>query len=79
MTFEERIEKLIERHEALVQYLELSSHDWNQRYGTLSQATDKHGKQIDELSMLVRRTVDSVDTLARIVALHEHRLDSLEG
>jgi methyl-accepting chemotaxis protein len=72
MSFEEQIEKLTERHEALVQYLDSSSHGWNERY-------EKQSKQIDDLTAAFKQTASSIDALARIAELHEHRLDRLEG
>jgi hypothetical protein len=54
-----------ERLEALTHNLELLSHE-----------TEKHDKQIAQLSTLVTEVAEGTARLLRVVEMHEHRLDS---
>jgi hypothetical protein len=65
MTIDERLEKLTERHEALTQTVELMA------------AENQAG--FARLEKIVGQMARSIDTLARVVELHEHRIDTLEG
>ena len=68
MTIDERLERLTERHEALTQTVELMAAENRAGFERL-------GKVENILGQLAR----SLDTLARVVELHEHRIDTLEG
>ena len=68
MTIDERLEKLTERHEALTQTVELMAAENRAGFERL-------GKVENILGQMAR----SIDTLARVVELHEHRIDTLEG
>jgi hypothetical protein len=65
MTIDERLERLTERHEALTQTVELMA------------AENQAG--FARLEKIVGQMARSIDTLARVVELHEHRIDTLEG
>jgi hypothetical protein len=65
MTIDERLEKLTERHEALTQTVELMA------------AENRAG--FARLEKIVGQMARSIDTLARVAELHEHRIDALEG
>jgi hypothetical protein len=65
MTIDDRLERLTERHEALTQSVELMAAETRAGFARLEN--------------IVGQMARSIDTLARIVELHEHRLDSLEG
>ena len=65
MTIDERLEKLTERHEALTQTVELMA------------AENQAG--FARIEKIVGQMARSVNTLARVVELHEHRIDTLEG
>ena len=68
MTIDERLERLTERHEALTQTVELMA------------AENRAGfARLEKVEKIVGQMARSVDTLARVVELHEHRLDTLEG
>jgi hypothetical protein len=56
-----------ERLEALTHNLEL-----------LSLETEKHDKQIAQLSTLVTEVAEGTARLLRVVEMHEHRLDSYD-
>jgi hypothetical protein len=65
MTFEERLEKMAERHEALAQTVELmaaENRDRDQRWG----------KTLGEI-------MEALARLLHIAEIHEHRLERLEG
>ena len=65
MTIDERLERLTERHEALTQTVELMA------------AENQAG--FARLEKIVGQMARSIDTLARVVELHEHRIDTLES
>ena len=65
MTIDERLERLTERHEALTQTVELMA------------AENQAG--FARLEKIVGQMARSIDTLARVVELHERRIDTLEG
>jgi len=68
MTIDERLDRLTERHEALTQTVELMA------------AENRAGfARLEKVENLVGQMARSIDTLARIVELHEHRIDALEG
>jgi chromosome segregation ATPase len=86
MDFEQRIDKLTERHEALTQTIELMTHDWNERYSALTRNIDKlaaESKQTDkvvrDLGKFVTDIAEGTARLLRVVESHEHRLAELEG
>ena len=59
MTIDERLEKLVERHEALAQTVELLSHDVRQQYESI-QALTKNAQTL----------YDSIQGLVRIAEMH---------
>jgi hypothetical protein len=65
MTSDERVERLIERHEALTQTVELMQRDYQHRF---EQITDTFGLALD-----------SIKRLENIALAHERRLDGIEG
>ncbi len=75
MTIDERLERLTERHEALTQTVELMAAENRAGFARL----DKLAEQQEALIRTVGQMARSIDTLARVVELHEHRLDTLEG
>jgi hypothetical protein len=68
MTIDERLERLTERHEALTQTVELMA------------AENRAGfERLGRVENILGQVARSIDTLARVVELHEHRIDTLEG
>ncbi len=68
MTIDERLERLTERHEALTQTVEMMA------------AENRAGfARLERVENILGEMAQSIDTLARVVELHEHRLDTLEG
>ena len=68
MTIDERLEKLTERHEALTQTVELMATENRAGFARLQQ-----------VEKILGQMARSMDTLARVVELHEHRIDDLES
>ena len=68
MTVDERLVKLIERHEALTQSVELIAH-----------TQEAHDRQIAKLIELSGKDAENIRGLARLVENHERRLSDLES
>ena len=68
MTIDERIEKLVERHEALAQSVELFHADMR-----------AHELRLDKLTGIVETLADTVSKIVRVLELHERRIGGLEG
>ena len=68
MTIDERLDRLVERHEALSQTVELLTRDIQQLSGS-----------VVELRELARQDGENIRSLARIAEIHERRLSDLEG
>ena len=68
MTFEQRIERLTERHEALTQSVEL-----------LHGESIEHTKQIEALLATATKDGEHIRALVRLAEIHERRLTHLEG
>jgi hypothetical protein len=62
MTIDARLEKLVERHEALTQSVEL-----------LMAEGHETGKRISALEQLAQQDGENIRALARIAEIHEHR------
>jgi len=65
MTIDERLDRLTERHEVMTQTVELMAMENRAGFA--------------RLETIVGQMARSIHTLARIVDLHEHRIDTLEG
>ena len=68
MTIDERLDRLVQRHEALtqtVEHLALQSEEQNKHLDRILAALDKDG--------------ENIRALARIAEIHEHRISELEG
>ena len=68
MTIDERLERLTERHEALAQSLELLTHEVRETRAAA-----------EALVVAVQTDAENIRALARIAAIHEHRLTDLES
>lgn len=82
MTFEERLDKLTVRHEALTQSVELLLHAQqdNERAMEKTQAAmDKNQAAMAKTQTMLADVVMSIDSLARIAHVHERRITGLEG
>jgi hypothetical protein len=65
MNFEERLEKLTERHEALTQTVELMAAENRDR-------DRRWSKTLDQM-------MEGIARLLHVAEIHEHRLENLEG
>jgi len=68
MTFEERIERLTERHEVLAQTVELLAAE-NRQMAAENKERDKRLGQI----------MEGLARLVHVAEIHEHRITGLEG
>ena len=71
MTFEERLDRLVDRHEALTQSVEIIAHlqlDYEK----------KNQIQIEKNQVLMTQVLESINSLARIAHAHEQRISNLE-
>jgi methyl-accepting chemotaxis protein len=75
MTIDERLEKLTERHEALTQTVELMAAENRAGFARLGQVE----QAFQRVEQILSRMAQSMDVLARVVELHEHRIDDLES
>lgn len=73
--FEERIDALTARHEALTMNLELISHDLEM----LRARSEKDDERIKALLANSERDAENIRALARIAEVHEHRLIISKG
>ena len=72
MSFDERMDRIAERHAALAQTVELLGR-MQQDFGRATE--DAHRKN----QVLMTQVLESIDSLARIAHPHEHRISDLEG
>lgn len=93
MTFEERLDAIAARHEALAQTVELNGHlliDFikassrdderiRARHEALAQTVELNGHQITDLIVAINKDAENIRALARIAGAHERRIDHLEG
>jgi len=93
MNIDERLEKLAERHEALSQTLELMAHMHRDFETAQNQLMRETGQKISALAILAEqnevragqmqaamtRMMESIDRLAHIADIHEHRITGLES
>lgn len=71
MTFEEKIDRLTERHEALAQTVELMGHRINDLANELR-------TNINGLITAINKDAENIRMLANIATSHEHRIERLE-
>jgi hypothetical protein len=75
MNFDERIERLTERHEALTQSVELLLIEAKQTAIAARENTDNIRKLVE----ISNRDANDIAALARIAESHERRVTGLEG
>jgi archaellum component FlaC len=68
MTFEDRLDRLTERHEALTQTVEL-----------LAMETRELAAETRELKSAIAQDAENIRALARIAEIHERRITHLEN
>ncbi len=67
MCFEERLDRLAERHEALTESVELIAH-----------LQQKHEETLQKNQVLMANVIENIDRLARIAHAHEQGISDLE-
>lgn len=81
MTIDERLERLVERHEALAPTVELNQHQIEANTQAIARLTEAQMRaaemQVKNEIMLAELSED-VRTLAAISKLHNNRIDRLE-
>jgi hypothetical protein len=82
MTTDERIDRLVERHEALAQSVELlaiEGRELAERIKEQGRNIKEQGENIDKLLVASKQDGENILALAHIAELHERRLSGLEG
>ena len=74
MDFDQRLDRLTERHEALAETLELVVHMQRKN----EEAHQKNEVLLEKSQTLIVQVIESVDSLARIAHAHERRITNLE-
>ena len=74
MTFEERLDRLVDRHEALTQSVELIAHLQQKNEETLG----KNQVLMEKNQVLIAQVLESINGLSRIALAHEQRISNLE-
>jgi len=74
MDFDQRLDRLTERHEALAQTLELVVHMQRKN----EEAHQKNEVLLEKSQTLIVQVIESVDSLARVAHAHERRITNLE-
>lgn len=72
MTFDERLDRLTERHEALTQSIELMIHENRERVAQWEAQSAQWELRFGQIATILER-------LTQIADSHERRLDRLEG
>jgi predicted nuclease with TOPRIM domain len=75
MTIDERLDRLVERHEALTQSVELLRLQGEEQ----GKRIDKLTEDVSALTENVQRVVGVVERLAEIARDHDRRITHLEG
>lgn len=82
MTIDERLERLVGRHEALAQSVELLSietRELRSAIGELRAAQEKDAENIRTITTAIEMDAENIRALARVAEIHERRLTHLEG
>ncbi len=82
MMIDERLDRLVVRHEALSQPVELLTKDVReigQQVGELGQRFGELGEHVGSLSKYVGEIAEGTARLLHVAEIHEHRIIRLEG
>ena len=72
MSFDDKIERLTERHEALTQSVELIRLQTDE----LARRNAEQSRTIDAILVAIHKDSENIARLARIAESHQHRLDA---
>ena len=81
MTIDERLDRLVERHEALtqtVEHLALQGEEQNKRIRLQGENIDKILENIGKILIALEKDGENIRGLAHIAEIHEHRISDLE-
>jgi 2-phospho-L-lactate transferase/gluconeogenesis factor (CofD/UPF0052 family) len=78
MTFEERIEALTRRHEALAESLELVGYRLDQQERLMAEQNRANELLFAQIALRFADTRDAIDRIARIAGVHQDRIDGHE-
>jgi hypothetical protein len=81
MNIDERLERLVERHEALAQSVELlvaANRENSELIRENSELTRENSVHIGKLIEVTNQDAENIRALARIAESHDHRLTDLE-
>ncbi|MCX6592559.1 MAG: hypothetical protein NTZ56_13640 [Acidobacteria bacterium] len=79
MTIDERLERLTERHQALVESVELFVASTRENFQSTNAGLARVGTMVDQLVVAVQQTNESVASLLTVVESHQRRISGLEG
>jgi hypothetical protein len=82
MTIDERLDRLVGRHEALSQSVELLTRDvreLGQSVGELRQGFRELGQHVGDLAKYVGEIAEGTARLLHVAQIHEQRTTRLEG
>lgn len=74
LTIDERIEKLVDRHEALTQTVELLAHEVIRQ----GERPEKQGEHTDRILPAISQDGENIRALANIAQAHQASIDGLE-
>ena len=78
MNFEESMERLKERHEALSQSVEMLLASQRQTERLMAEQAARTDRQIAETGHQIRELLQFINQLAHVAESHERRLDDLD-
>ena len=79
MNFEQRIDRLTERHEVMAQSMELWIASVREAHGRHERILEQNSLDMGRVDAKIDRLSDKIDTLASIALSHERRISNLEG
>jgi hypothetical protein len=74
MTFEERIERLTERHEALSQTVELIASEHRNLLSRMQENAEENRQRDQRMT----EVMEAIARLLHVAEIHEHRIERLE-
>ena len=81
MNFEERLDRIAARHEALAQTVELLAHRQNHHDEILDRTEtmmERNQKMMEKNQVLLAQMLETMNSLGRVAIAHEQRISNLE-
>ena len=79
MNFEESLERLKERHEALTQTVEIIAAMQKENDRRFAESNAEFNRRSAEWDRRMGQVLETITQLGHIAESHDHRLDNLEG